>query len=166
MAPSSWRHVHGKVRSHIMRALLLAALWTGWSHWDSRRSTMVLCWVVLHVVPISCQSYHTAESVQHVLNVQEVEFHRCMDGDRFSQREARVEGRCCGPCTHCLNIRGLREICLSSTTPKSCRNGILRVPKNALGFTTRSSDWRFRLAIRHAFRPIVWGAAGVRHGPG
>ena len=35
------------------------------------------------------------EGVQDALNVREVEFHRCLDGDRLLQREDRVGGRCC-----------------------------------------------------------------------
>ena len=69
----------------------------------------------MHDVSLRAPSYQAdSEGVQEVLNVREVEFHRSLEGDSLWQREARVEGRRCELCAHCINVSGLCGVCLSS----------------------------------------------------
>ena len=63
-------------------------------------SEHVVLFFFVHEVSLSGQSHQPAdESVHKVLHVREVNFHRCLDGDRLLHREARVEGCCCEPFT-------------------------------------------------------------------
>ena len=154
-----------KVRSQRLRALLLDALLTKWGQYD-----------LVHEVSLRALSYHTdGEGVKEVLNVREVEFHRCLEGDSLWQREARVEGRRCELCAHCINVSGLCGVCLSSL-----RISAYFKPQTveASFFAFHGEQWPFphgamtgnstSEGLPHHGQALKYhrGAVGVRHGSG
>ena len=153
------------MRSQRLRALLLYALATGWSQYD-----------LVHDVSLRAHSYHTDdEGVKEVLNVREVEFHRSLEGDSLWQREARVEGRRCELCAHCINVSGLCGVCLSSP-----RISTYFKPQTveASFFVFRGKPWLFPhgamtgnstsecLTPHGPALKYHWRAVGVRRGSG
>ena len=102
------------------------------------------------------------ESVQDVLNVREVKFHRCFDRDCSLQREDRVEGRCREPFPNCHKKHGLCDVCLDSVRilahvePTTVEVQFFVFCWKAVGFSTRSSDWQPRIMIFQVVRPMVW----------
>ena len=127
----------------------------------------LVCMVFCVRVPSAVRGSMLPEGVQDALNVRELEFHRCLDGDRLLQSEDRVGGRCCEAFHTLSQLLGLCDVLsflasylgMLGTQKRSRFNSSCSVERN--GFSqvlTGNSVWGlFRLFVPWAdFKNRPW----------